>query len=517
MTPATAEHERVAALAGWRALPPVGKQRFKDRLAAKLAANRARQRSWLTDRREPQCPPPMSVDWLIWLILAGRGWGKTRTGSETAADWARLYPGCRIALVAATFADGRDTMVEGESGLLAVLDEAELRGGSVDNAWNRSLGELYLANGSRFKIYSSEKPRQLRGPQHHFGWGDELAAWNDAHAGTAKDTTFSNLMFGLRLKAPRGVVWPADYAPRLIITTTPKPVSLLRVGKAVLAREPHRAGLLQRDDVVITTGRTVDNLGNLSATFRKAVVDPLLGTTLGRQELDAEVIDDVDGALVTHDTLDRGRRLIGEMPHLLNTVVTMDPATTANDSSDEFGIVVVGVDGLGDGWVTDDRSGQMTPDQWGRTAWEAVIDHGASAIVVEDNAGGDMIEHVLATTWRVVADERLRRGLGTPTPPVVRVHPTGIREGKWMRALALQPMLEQARIHFLVDARRPGILDALEDQITTWTGDPKEDSPDRVDAMVHGLTWLLFPMQRAPKKKRPASNGRRGSGSTVRR
>lgn len=459
----------------------------------------------------------MSADWLIWLILAGRGWGKTRTGAETVADWARMYPGCRIALVAATFADGRDTMVEGESGLLAVFDDAELRGGSVDKAWNRSLGELYLANGSRFKIYSSEKPRQLRGPQHHFGWGDELAAWNDAQAGTAKDTTFSNLMFGLRLMAPRGVQWPEDYAPRLIITTTPKPVALLRVGKAVLAREPHRAGLLQRDDVVVTTGKTTDNLGNLSATFRKAVVDPLMGTTLGRQELDAEIIDDVDGALVTHDTLTRGRRIIGEMPHLLNTVVCVDIATTANEGSDETGILIVGVDGGGDGWVVDDRSGRMTPDLWGRTIWEAVIDHGASAVVVEDNAGGDLIEHVLATTWRVVAAERLRRGLSTPTPPVVRVHPTGPTQGKWMRALALQPMLEQGRIHMLLDAARPGVLDALEDQLTTWTGDPKEDSPDRVDAMVHGLTWLLFPMQRAAKKKRPAGSTDKRRGSTARR
>jgi phage terminase large subunit-like protein len=503
----TAETDR------WRALPPAGKERLRDGLRAKVAAARARQRSWLTSERRPaQILPPLASEWLVWLILAGRGWGKTRTGAETVADWAREHPGCRIALIAITFADGRDTMVEGESGLLAVLDPAELRGGAVDSAWNRSLGELFLANGSRFKIYSSERPRQMRGPQHHFAWGDELASWIDAWKGPAKDTTWSNLLFGLRL--PAAPNWPADYAPRCIVTTTPKPVALLRVAKSVLAREPHKAGLLQRDDTVVTTGTTTDNLANLSATFKKVIVDPLMGTTLGRQELEAQILDDVEGALVSHETLDRGRRLIGEVPHLLQTVVSVDPAETANDTSDETGIVVVGADATGDGWVADDRSDRMTPDQWGRTVWEAVIDHGATAVVVEDNAGGDMVEHVLATTWSVLAAERQRRGLPTPVVPIVRVHPSGPKQGKWMRASALQPMLEQGRIHLVNDARRPGVLDALEDQLTSWTGDPDEASPDRVDAMVHGLSWLLFPRQRAVKKtgppgRRPARGTRR--------
>lgn len=500
----------------WRTLPPAGKERLRDGLRSKLAAARAKQRSWLTDRRPEQCAPPQSsVDWFVWLILAGRGWGKTRTGAETVADWAREHPGCRIALVAITFADGRDTMVEGESGLLAVLDDAELRGGSQDKAWNRSLGELFLENGSRFKIYSSEKPRQLRGPQHHFGWGDEMASWIDAFKGAGKDTTWSNLLMGMRLPEVRGKDWPATFAPRVIITTTPKPVPLLRVNKTLLAREPHRAGLLQMSGTVVTTGSTSDNLHNLSDVFKRWVVDPMVGTTLGRQELDAELIEDVEGALVTHDTLNRGRRLIGEVPPMLNTVVCVDPAETAKDSSDETGIVVVGADAMADGWVLDDRSGRFTPDQWGRTVWEAVIDHGASAIVVEDNAGGDMVEHVLATTWEVIRAERARRGLLTPLPPIVRVHPSGAGQGKWMRASAFQPMFEQTRIHFVTDAYRPGALDALEDQITTWTGDPKEDSPDHVDAMVHGLTWLLFPKQRAEKARKGA--GRRPAGSSVRR
>src|SRR5665647_3177721 len=213
---------------------------------------------WAQTVRPNQLPP--AGDWLTWLILAGRGWGKTRTGAEYTAELARTYPGARIALVAATFADGRDTMVEGESGLLAVLDENELRGGSQDLAWNRSMGELFLANGSRFKDYSSEKPRQLRGPQHHFAWADEAAAWLDAHKGTIKDTTWSNLLFGLRLPAQPG--WPAGYRTRVIVTTTPRPLALIKVPDSVLEREPHRAGIIQRPSTVTTRGSTRENLAN---------------------------------------------------------------------------------------------------------------------------------------------------------------------------------------------------------------------------------------------------------------
>jgi phage terminase large subunit-like protein len=462
--------------------------------------------AWSSIARPAQVPPPMSDPWFVWGIVTGRGWGKTRTGAETVADWARTYPGARIALVAQTFADGRDTMVEGESGLLSVLDPAELRRGSIDTAWNRSLGELFLANGSRFKIYSSEKPRQLRGPQHHFAWGDELASWNDAHAGAAKDTTWSNLLFGVRLPGQRG--WPGEFQPRVIVTTTPRPVALLKVPRKTALEEPHRAGLLQRADTVITTGRTVDNLANLSATFKATVVDPLTGTTLGRQELEGEFLEDVEGALISRAVLERARRLIGEVPLLPATVIAVDPAVTTGEDSDETGLIAAGVDHQGDGWVLDDRSGVMPPDEWGRAAWEMVIDHGAAAIVVEDNQGGDMVEHVLATTWQTVAKERQRRGLSTPLPPIVRVHPSR-GQGKWIRASALQPMLEQGRIHLVTDPRRPGVLDGLEDQLTSWTGDPGEDSPDRVDAMVHGLSWLLFPMQRSSKQRGQYGDRRR--------
>lgn len=486
---------------------------FLDQLAGRLDVPVAQDDgpAWVDIARPEQIPPV--GDWLTFLYLAGRGAGKTRSCGEAIVGDARRYPGFRGALVAPTISDARDTLVEGESGLLSILRDRELRGGSRETAWNRSMGELYLANGSYLKTFSSERPGRLRGPQFHGAWGDELAQWIDAWKGTAEDTTWSNLLFATRLQPDPN--WPSGFQTHIYCSTTPRPVALLRVRPGIVAREPHKAGLLQRDTTVVARGRTMDNVHNLAEAYRKNVIDPLVGTRLGRQELDAELLESVEGALVDAAALDRGRRLIGEVPQLLNTVVAVDPAETAKDSSDETGIVVVGADAMADGWVLDDRSGRFTPDQWGRTVWEAVIDHGASAIVVEDNAGGDMVEHVLATTWEVIRAERARRGLLMPLPPIVRVHPSGAGQGKWMRASALQPMLEQTRIHFVNDAYRPGALDALEDQITTWTGDPKEDSPDHVDAMVHGLTWLLFPKQRAEKAKKGA--GRRRAGVSARR
>ncbi len=239
--------------------------------AARMFEPTSTEATWAEVARPEQLPP--LGDWQTWLILAGRGWGKTRTGTEYIADLARTYPGARIALVAATFADGRDTMVEGESGLLAVLDDSELKGGNQDEAWNRSMGELFMKNGSRFKIYPSERPRQLRGPQHHFAWCDEAAAWLDAAKGTSKDTTWSNLLFGLRL--PGQKTWPAGYRTRIVVTTTPRPVPLIKVPDSVAEREPHRAGIIQRPSTVTTRGKTSDNLANLSEEFRKEVIDPI--------------------------------------------------------------------------------------------------------------------------------------------------------------------------------------------------------------------------------------------------
>ncbi len=177
-------------------------------------------------------------------------------------------------------------MVEGESGLLSIFDDSELRGGSQDTAWNRSMRELFLADGSRFKVFSSEKPRTLRGPQHHFAWVDEPATFYDAHKGSAEDTTWSNLVFGCRLTS-------AGSTPQIVATGTPKPVKLLTQRPT----DDSPPGLLYRVSTAITRGHSDDNLANLAESYRREVIDPLRDTRLGRQELAAEVLEDVEGAV----------------------------------------------------------------------------------------------------------------------------------------------------------------------------------------------------------------------------
>lgn len=403
----------------------------------------ARQR-WLSTARPNQLPP--LGDWFVWLILAGRGFGKTRTGAEAIAQWARETPRGRFALVAQTFADARDTMVEGESGLLSVLDESELRGGSVDTAWNRSLGELFLRNGARFKCYSSETPRKLRGPQHHGAWGDEPATWDDADQGTAEDTTWSNLLFGLRLGED----------PRVVLTGTPRPVRLVRE-------------LLKEKTTALTKGGTYENIGNLSKTFRRNVIAKYEGTRLGRQELDGELLEDTPGALWKYAMFNReGFRLkFEDLPDLVRIVVAIDPQASQSGDNAESGIVVAGKDAEGHAYVLGDLSGNFSPIEWATTAVDAYSYHKADAIVPEKNNGGDMV----ATTVRTVN-------------PNVNVSPVWASRGKFTRAEPVSALYEQNRVHHV------GVFPDLEGQMTTWV--PGEKSPDRMDALVWALTELLL-------------------------
>lgn len=467
---------------------------------------------WQEEARPDQLAP--AGDWFIWLILAGRGWGKTRSCAEWCAEMARTYPGARIALVAATFADGRDTMVEGDSGLLSVLDDSELRGGDRDKAWNRSHGELFMANGSRFRIYVSEKPARLRGPQHHFAWCDEAAAWTDAHKGTARDTTWSNLLMGTRLKGLPG--WPDTFRPRIAVATTPRPLPLLKVPDSVAAREPARRGIMQRPDVVMTSGKSEDNISNLAASFVSSVIDPLRGTTLGRQELDGELLEDFDGAFLTREVIERTHTRAGDVWAELQSstrVVSVDPAVTAKDGSDETGIVVVGSSYDGNVYVLGDHTLKGLPGTWAMATWAAVIAYGASAVIVEDNQGGDMVEDTLLHAWDAFQDAYRWRGTGrdlvvTPDaigerlarssgirPPIVRVHPSGPGAGKWQRAQPVRFLYEQGRVRHVADPES-NMLERLEEQLAMWTGEKGEKSPDRIDALVHGVMHLLHPADR---------------------
>jgi phage terminase large subunit-like protein len=477
---------------------------------------------WRSIARPEQVLPPLSDPWLLFLMVAGRGGGKSKAGTEGVAELMRRYPGCRVALIAPTFADARDTVVEGESGLLAALDDIELRGGSRESAWNRSLGELYMANGSRARVFSAETPSKLRGPQHHVAYADEIAVWRDAHLdpGTV-DTTWSNLMLGLRLPALPG--WPSDYAPRVIATTTPRRCALLRVPASVLASEPHRAGLTQwpADVARFSHWTTYDNLANLADAFRRVIVEPLQGTRLGRQELDAELLDDVQGALLQQAWIDAGRRRSDEIPPLAVRAVGIDPATTATEASDLTGIVAAGVDQEMHGYLLEDRSGRYSPEEWAGTAWQLAVDVDADVVVVEDNAGGDMVESTLKVAWlRIVEEQRARGNRMRAMPPIVRVTPSGPDQSKWQRAQTIALMYEQAppRIHHVMPATDPRTgaavagrlrnpLDEFEDQATTWTGGKGEASPDRVDAGVHALRWLLFPGARRKGNERAPGPG----------
>jgi phage terminase large subunit-like protein len=388
--------------------------------------------------RVSQRPPDW--DWDVWMALAGRGWGKTRTGAEWAIAQARRHgKDSRGALIGPTAADARDIMVEGESGILACAPA------TFRPTYSKSLRRLDYPNGAVQMVYSADEPDRLRGPQHHYGWFDELAAWRYLqHA-------WDMAQLGMRL----------GEHPRIFVTTTPRPLPLIKQ-------------LLKDERTAITRGSTYDNLGNLAQTFRRAVIEKYEGTTLGRQELNAEVLDDLPGALVSRHDIERCR--VDEAPELLNVVVGMDPAGTG--AGDETGLVVVarGMDGRN--YVLHDASGRLKPDAAAKRAWGLVETWGASMLVVEDNGGKDWIEAVLKAVWKETA-----RGRDGFPPPLRRVNAS---QGKRLRAQPIAMRYEQGRISHV------GSFPELEDQLTTWI--PEEEptlSPDRLDAMVHGIAHLM--------------------------
>jgi phage terminase large subunit-like protein len=449
---------------------------FLRRLPVEMQAELPTMPWWLMSRPEQQEP---AGGWRFWLIMAGRGFGKTRTGAESIVKWARRYPGARIALVAITFGDGRDTMVEGEAGLLSVLRQSELRGGRVESAWNRSLGELFMANGTHFKIYSSEKPRQLRGPQFHFAWGDEPSYWADVGRGTAKDSTFSNLNFAMRLPPRRD--WDSAFRPRAVLTCTPRRVPLLKMPDDMVAEQPHLAGLTQRPDVVMTRGSTMDNLHNLDADYKAAVVTPMIGTTLGRQELGGELLEDVEGALWQQSVIDRDRVVTLDAVELHRSVVAMDPSGGAGIGHDEHGIIGMGYAGHRRDpqfYVTHDRSLNGTPTQAARAAISLYYEIGATALVYEKNQGGEWIPTVIESTWQNMRAE------GEIDEPMPNLAPVVASKGKKIRAEPVAALSMQKRLHMV------GPFPVLEAQLTTWVPDETPDSPDRLDALVWAATYL---------------------------
>ncbi len=353
-------------------------------------------------RPEQVCP---AGNWRIWLYLGGRGAGKTRSGAEWIRT--RVQAGCRrIALVAPTAADARDVMVEGESGIMA-----------ISPPWDRpsyepSKRRLTWPNGATATTFSADEPERLRGPQHDAAWCDELAAWRYPEA-------WDMLMFGLRLGSD----------PRCVVTTTPRPTKLIRE----LARDP---------EVAITRGSSYENRANLAAAFFGQIVKKYEGTRLGRQELNAELLEDTPGALWNHALIEAAR--LRAAPVMSRVVVAIDPAMTSGEEADETGIIVVGKDAQNPshGYVLADCSGRMPPIEWARTAIAAYRAHKADRIIAEVNNGGDMVEATIRMVDRNV--------------PFTAVHAS---RGKAVRAEPISALYEQGRAHHV------GVFPELEDQI----------------------------------------------------
>lgn len=418
---------------------------------------------WRDIARPEQLAPP--GDWFTWCVLAGRGWGKSRCAAEWVAEKARRYPRARFHLVGKTFADVRDTMLEGESGLLACFSRDEFPNNSEDDGYNRSRLEVRLANGSVFKSFSAEKPWRLRGPQCHYAWADEAAFWQDAHKGLIADTAWSNLVITMRL--PKRPEWDEDYRTQVVIATTPRPVALLRTSDP----DPSRMGILQRPTTIITRGRTMDNIENLTKSYQENVIAPLLGTRLGRQELEAEILDDVPGALWQREWIDETRITDPELvPDLIRVVIGVDPAVTDGESSAQTGIIVAGAARNGRGYVLGDFTVRATPMETMQKVVRIFKEFHADRVVAEVNNGGDYIGTLLKTV--------------DPDVPFQSVRAT---RGKEIRAEPVSSLYEQRRISHV------GSFPYLEDSMCSWTPMEKE-SPDRLDALVwsiHALRDLI--------------------------
>lgn len=370
------------------------------------------------------------------MILAGRGFGKTRTGAEWVREQVKSGKCSRLALVAQDAGDARDVMVEGESGILAISPP------NNRPKYEPSKRRLTWPNGAMATLYAGDDPDALRGPSHDGAWCDELAKWRYAQE------AWDNLMMGLRL----------GQNPHAVVTTTPRPIHII---KGLMKRAHPKTG---DGSVVLTKGTTFENLDNLSPAFRQ-IIERYQGTRLGRQELDAEVLEDVEGALWTLAQIDKLR--VDAHPELMRVVVAIDPAVTAREESDETGIVVAGRGTDKHYYILSDQSvGRVAPAVWAARAVNAYHDHKADLIVAEANNGGDMIRDLIRTI--------------DPRVPVKKVHAT---RGKLTRAEPVSMLYEQGKAHHV------GTFPALEDQMCNYVpGDG--DSPDRMDALVWAITEL---------------------------
>ncbi len=389
--------------------------------------------SWpLTARQNQRLPDGL---WTAWILMAGRGFGKTRTGAEWVRAQVESGKAGRIALVARTPAEIRDTMIQGPSGFLSICPPWAMP------EYESTKKKLTWPNGATAFLFSSYEPDQLRGQQFDAARCDELASWKYPR------DTWDNLAFALRL----------GLDPRCVVTTTPKPIALLRE-------------LVARPDVIVTRGTTYDNEDNLAPGFYSHIRSRYEGTRTGRQEIHADLLDQSEDALWDRQWIDDSR--VEHAPDsLVEVVVAIDPAVSSNPRSDETGIVVAGVDSDKRCYVLADGSGRMTPNTWAERAIALYDKYSADRIIGETNNGGDLVKEVLRTA---------------SGGNIFRFLAVNASRGKYARAEPIAALYEQGKVHHV------GTFPELEDQMCTWTPKgPADASPDRMDALVWAITQLI--------------------------
>jgi len=377
--------------------------------------------------RPSQLPPP--GDWRTWLILSGRGWGKTRVGAEWVRESVRQFE--LVNMIAATADDARDIMIQGESGILRICPDDERP------IYKSSQRRLEWPNGAKSLIFTADEPERLRGKQHMRLWCDEAAAWRYPEA-------WDQAMMGLRLGSD----------PRVVVTTTPRPVRIVRE-------------LMASPTTVITRGSTFDNADNLAPAFMQQIISRYENTRLGQQELLGMVLDDTPGSLWNRNQIVYRDARVASMQRI---VVAIDPAVTSDpEKSDETGIIVAGRGIDGNAYIFEDLSCILSPEGWAGRAVNAYREFGADRIVAEVNNGGDLVEMVIRTHDRSVSYKA--------------VHAS---RGKRVRAEPIAALYEQGKV-FHTKA-----FPTLEDQQCAFVPDNYDGSPDRVDALVWALTELML-------------------------
>lgn len=397
---------------------------------------------WLLWARDNQLPPDTD-DWEYWLLMAGRGFGKTRSGAEWIRDQVENHGVMRVALIGPTAADVRDVMAEGESGVISVSTEDFLP------KYEPSKRRLLWPNGATAMMYSAEEPERLRGPQHEKAWCDELAAWKSPE-------TWDMLQFGMRL-GPH---------PQSIITTTPKPTPFVK-------------RIMKLHGLIRSSGSMLANKDNLPDSFLNAVLNRYQGTRLGKQEIEGLYLDAIEGALFSEEHI--MRRNGAMKPEDYDRIcIAIDPAVSSGEGSDETGIIVCG--SYNDGKnadVLEDKSGHYKPNEWAEEAIRLYKYWKADKVLGEVNNGGDLVEYTL------------RHAKGGKEVPFLKLHSS---RGKRLRAEPVGALYEQHRVF------HTRYFEQLEEQMVTFNPEElakKGESPDRVDALVFCLTWLIIERRHA--------------------